>query len=75
MNKLSELKKRGCPTCEGVDARSCFRCQGKTRMCDWYNTETGWVHYTELDNVERQVADAMLKARGRAMKWRKANEL
>lgn len=32
-------------------------------MCDWYNTKTGWAHYTELDNVERQVADAMLKAR------------
>lgn len=32
MNKLSESKKRGCPTCEGVDARSCLRCRGKTRQ-------------------------------------------
>lgn len=49
MNKLSESKKRGCPTCEGVDARSCLRCRGKTRMCDWYNTDTGWAHYAVRD--------------------------
>lgn len=49
MSKLSESKKRGCPTCEGVDARSCLRCRGKTRMCDWYNTDTGWAHYAARD--------------------------
>jgi len=52
MTKFSNLKKRGCPTCGGIDARSCMRCQGKTRMCDWYNTKTGWAHYTELTHEE-----------------------
>lgn len=58
MKKLSEKKKRGCPTCSGVDSRSCMRCHGKTRMCDWYNTETGWAHYTQLNHDERQKVNA-----------------
>lgn len=40
--QLSKSKKKGCPTCDGIDAKSCMRCRGKTRMCDWYNTPTGW---------------------------------
>lgn len=42
MTPLSKSKKRGCPTCDGVDPKSCLRCKGKTRMCDWYNTDKGW---------------------------------
>lgn len=49
MNKLSESKQRGCPVCEGADARSCLLCRGETRMCDWYNTGTGWAHYAVRD--------------------------
>lgn len=42
--KLSSSTKRGCPTCDGVDPKSCLRCMGKTRMCDWYHTAYGWGH-------------------------------
>jgi len=27
--------KKGCPTCNGVDPKSCLRCKGKTRLSDW----------------------------------------
>ena len=37
-----DSKKRGCPTCNGADPKSCLRCYGKTRMCDWVNTKDGW---------------------------------
>lgn len=59
MNKLSESKKRGCPTCEGVDARSCLRCRGKTRMCDWYNTDTGWAHYLKAAKKPESTIEKM----------------
>jgi hypothetical protein len=62
MEQLSEKKKRGCPTCDGVDAKSCMRCNGKTRMCDWFNTYSGWSHYTELTVSERGEADAKFPA-------------
>jgi len=51
---FSEKKKRGCPTCDGVDAKSCMRCRGKTRMCDWHYTKNGWSHISELDIEERK---------------------
>ena len=44
--------KRGCPMCSGIDAKSCCRCKGKTRMNDWYNTPTGWAHVSELTQAE-----------------------
>jgi hypothetical protein len=40
--RYSESKKRGCPTCDGIDPRSCMRCYGKPRLCDWMMTDTGW---------------------------------
>lgn len=43
-NLYNLSKKRGCPTCAGVDPKSCVRCFGKTRMCDWLVTDTGWQH-------------------------------
>ena len=55
---LSKKKKRGCPTCDGVDAKSCMRCYGKTRMCDWFNAYSGWSHYSELTVEERGEAGA-----------------
>lgn len=27
--------KRGCPSCGGIDPKSCLRCRGKTRLSDW----------------------------------------
>ncbi len=44
MAVLSDSKKRGCPTCDGLDPKSCMRCKGKTRMCDWRRTDDGWAH-------------------------------
>ena len=49
---LSKNKKRGCPTCGGIDAKSCMRCKGKTRLCDWRYTKTGWAHTSELTKEE-----------------------
>ena len=40
--RYSTSKKRGCPTCDGIDPKSCMRCRGRTRLCDWANTEMGW---------------------------------
>lgn len=56
MTQLSKKKKRGRPTCAGIDAKSCMRCHGKTRLCDWFNTYSGWSHYTELTVAERNEA-------------------
>jgi hypothetical protein len=42
MERYSKSKKRGCPTCNGVDPKSCMRCHGKTRLCDWSLTKNGW---------------------------------
>lgn len=58
---LSTKKKRGCPTCNGVDAKSCMRCYGKTRLCDWFNTYSGWSHYWDLTVEERRKADELIK--------------
>ena len=41
MRKYSDSKKRGCPVCDGVDPKSCMRCYGKTRLCDWFFTTMG----------------------------------
>lgn len=62
MEQLSKKTKRGCPTCDGVDAKSCMRCYGKTRMCDWFNTYSGWSHYTELTVAERNEANTRFRA-------------
>jgi len=45
--RLSQDKKRGCPTCDGIDPKTCMRCSGKTRMCDWINTPYGWEYVPE----------------------------
>lgn len=42
--RYSERKARGCPTCDGVDPKSCLRCHGKTRLFDWILTDTGFEH-------------------------------
>lgn len=47
-NRYSPSGKRGCPTCDGVDPKSCLRCRGKTRLCDWMNTENGWATVTRV---------------------------
>lgn len=43
--KYSKSKKRGCPTCDGIDPKSCMRCLGKTRLCDWIYTKIGLEYY------------------------------
>jgi len=50
----SKSKKRGCPTCEGIDPKSCMRCYGKSKIKDWHNTENGWSHVSELSESERK---------------------
>ena len=59
MERLSNKKKRGCPTYGGADAKFCMRCNGKTRMCDWFNTYSGWTHWTNLTVNERNEADSL----------------
>jgi hypothetical protein len=44
LTPISASKKRGCPTCDGVAPKSCMRCKGKARLCDWYMTANGTVH-------------------------------
>jgi hypothetical protein len=36
--------KRGCPTCNGLDAKSCLRCNGKTILKYWVTTSNGWAY-------------------------------
>ena len=38
--------KRGCPTCDGNDPKTCVRCHGKTRMYDWVLDENGVYVYS-----------------------------
>ena len=47
-HRYSASKKRGCPTCDGIDPKSCMRCHGRTRLCDWVNTSTGWTPNAEI---------------------------
>lgn len=56
MERYSDSKKRGCPTCDGIDAKTCMRCHGKTRKRDWWHTSTGWAHESELSQWEREDA-------------------
>jgi len=42
--RYKDSKRKGCPTCDGVDPKSCMRCYGHTRMCDWVFTDNGWDH-------------------------------
>jgi hypothetical protein len=39
LDKLPRKNKRGCPTCGGVDPKSCLRCFGRTRMSEWMGTD------------------------------------
>lgn len=52
--RLSASKKRGCPTCDGIDPRTCIRCRGKTRLCDWRVTPLGWKHEPDERLRERE---------------------
>ena len=61
IKQYSESKKRGCPACGGIDAKSCMRCRGMARLCDWYNTYSGWSHYGELTVGERNEANRLAR--------------
>jgi hypothetical protein len=39
---VPKSKKRGCPTCDGIDPQSCLRCKGKTRLCEWAWSADGY---------------------------------
>jgi len=51
--RYSDSAKRGCPTCDGNAPKTCLHCRGKSRLCDWYRTELGWAHMSELTDDER----------------------
>ena len=52
MNADLKKEKRGCPTCAGINPKSCMRCNGKTKMFDWHYTKTGWTYISELTSDE-----------------------
>ena len=40
---LNQSDKRGCPTCNGIAAKSCMRCHGQTKMNEWsFHDGYGW---------------------------------
>ena len=48
LKPISESKKRGCAVCDGNDPKTCTRCYGKTRLCDWFYTDNGITHLTQI---------------------------
>lgn len=46
--QLNKSNKRGCPTCDGIDPKTCMRCLGKTRLSDWYRTDNGWMTFAKI---------------------------
>jgi len=58
MRKYSDSKKRGCPVCDGVDPKSCMRCYGKTRLCDWFFTTMGWATMDDFTYNKPLACDA-----------------
>ena len=58
--------KRGCPTCAGINARSCMRCNGMTRLSEWYETETGCVPFHNLTVDEQDQVRSEYVKRTRA---------
>ena len=67
MEQYSKLQKRGCPTCGGIDPRSCVRCQGKTIMMDWFITNLGYTHISELSLLDFEKADK-IQSHNKALK-------
>ena len=58
LSRYSDSTKRGCPTCDGVDPRSCMRCRGKTQQRHWFLTRTGYAHHSELSQAERELINS-----------------
>jgi len=42
--RYSLSRRAGCPSCDGMDAKSCLRCGGVTRLNEWRNFGNGWEH-------------------------------
>lgn len=57
VKQYSQSKKRGCPTCDGVDSKSCLRCRGKARLCDWYETDQGIIHIQTTIDIKRRESE------------------
>lgn len=55
--RYSVSLRKGCPACDGVDPKSCCRCGGRTRLSDWWQTETGYAHTVELTREEKAAVD------------------
>lgn len=53
MTTVSSSRKRGCPTCDGVDPKSCARCRGRTRLCDWHEWDHGYDSWGVVLGVSR----------------------
>lgn len=65
LHRYSDRRKRGCPTCSGVDAKSCMRCRGRSRMCDWWHIEgSGHAHISHMSAEETNAALAELERIG-----------
>jgi len=62
MQILSKKNKAGCPVCNGVAARACMRCGGKTKMWHWFSTKTGWEYFTQLEGEELIEAEKILQS-------------
>ena len=60
MEILSQENKLGCPTCEGIDPKSCAQCHGKTKLWQWFNTQMGWSHISQLKGDEIREAERIL---------------
>lgn len=59
MKEYSLSQRKGCPTCEGVDPKSCLRCKGKTLMLEWFLTDTGHAHVTQMSLDEFKEANRL----------------
>ena len=62
MKQYSLERKKGCPTCDGVDPKSCIRCSNRTFLCDWWNTAAGWMYkplpQEKVETTAKRVAPA-----------------
>jgi len=56
MKQLDKSRKRGCPTCNGMDPKSCMRCYGKTLICEWYKDDVGHIAIIKESEAKKQKA-------------------
>lgn len=59
--RYSESRKVGCPMCYGIKPKICPRCEGYTRLSDWYVVERGHVLWLDLTRDEQRALEAEYK--------------